>query len=241
MVRNGGGGLLGARRYATADVSRRVLRFPPAVTAKPGKLKRHGRNTVKPVDSRKTFLVDLYKYLMESQKMVILLHYNNLTKVEDHSFRYRVGSINQGKFYQIRNNLFQVYLKNSRRQDPCAPLTLKDKSLLQWNHPLLPLLCGPTAIVTFKETDPTAIAKLVKLLATMGDKLLMIGGQIDGEVMTNAQLLQFSKLPSMPQMQAQLVNHLQLLAGGHLTQTLEANYRNLYLTLKSHSDNISKE
>lgn len=43
------------------------------------------RKTVKPLDSRKTFLIDTYKHLMENSSMIFFVHYNNLSKTEDRS------------------------------------------------------------------------------------------------------------------------------------------------------------
>lgn len=48
------------------------------------------RKTVKPLDSRKTFLIDTYKHLMENSSMIFFVHYNNLSKTEDHHFRFKI-------------------------------------------------------------------------------------------------------------------------------------------------------
>ena len=205
-----------------------------AVTAKERDFELHGRRTAKPVDSRKTFLIDYYKHMMEAHPVVVFLHYNNLLKTEDHHFRDLIKSTN-GKLHKIRNNLFQVYLRNSALPDPCAPVDSKDPRLVK-NHPLHPLFAGPTAAITYSELDPASIAKLIKVLGQAKDKLFVIGAKVDTEVLDTGKLTEFSKMPPMPVMQAQLVQLLQSASGGGLVQTLEAASQKLYLTLKAHEE-----
>ena len=100
------------------------------------------RKTVKPLESRKTFLIDTYKYMMEKSSVVLFVHYNNLSKTEDHHFRFRIKQTG-GKLTKVRNNLFEVYLRNSHLPDPCGPAKRKEQNR---KHPLLPLLKGPTAV-----------------------------------------------------------------------------------------------
>lgn len=227
-------------KYNSAIIINATTRFRSSavVTAKPQDTELYGRATVKSIASRKTFLIDSYKHLMESHPVVIFLHYNNLIKSEDHHFRDQIKATN-GKLHKIRNNLFKVYLKNSKQEDPCAPIDAKDTTLVK-NHPLYPLFSGPTAAIVYKDINPADIAKLIKLLNIAKDKLFIIGAKIDTDVMNPFQLNDFSKLPSLPQLQATLVSMLQMSGGGSLVQTLESSTQNLYLTLKSHEDNIKE-
>ncbi|GMM57652.1 mitochondrial 54S ribosomal protein YmL11 [Maudiozyma humilis] len=204
------------------------------VTAKKAEFELHGRHTTKPVDSRKTFLIDYYKHMMESHPVVVFLHYNNLLKTEDHHFRDLIKATN-GKLHKIRNNLFQVYLRNSALPDPCAPVDSKDPRLVR-NHPLHPLFAGPTAAITYKDMNPADLAKLIKVLAPAKDKLFVIGAKVDADVLDTAKLAEFSRMPPLPAMQAQLVQLLMSASGGGLVQTLEAASQRLYLTLKAHED-----
>lgn len=208
-----------------------------AITAKKEDFELHGRRTVKPMNSRKTFLIDYYKNMMETNPVVIFVHYNNLIKTEDHYFRHQIKNTN-GKLHKLRNSLFQVYLKRSELKDPCAPIE-EDIKLLE-NHPLLPLFCGPTAAITFKNINPSDIASLIKVLNLAKDKLFIIGAKVDTDVLDVKQVSNFSKLPSLPQLQAQLVSLLQMSGGVNLVQTLEFASQKLYLTLKSHEDNVNK-
>ncbi|EJS44451.1 mrpl11p [Saccharomyces arboricola H-6] len=195
------------------------------------------RNTVKPLDSRKTFLIDAYKHLMENSSVVLFVHYNNLSKTEDHHFRSRIKQTG-GKLTKIRNNLFEVYLRNSQLPDPCSFVKRKEQNR---KHPLLPLLKGPTATIAYEDTNPQQVAKLLKLLQSAQDKLLVIGAKVENQVLNVEKLNDFKTLPTKPELQSQMVGILQMLSGLGLVRTLESGSNALYLTLKSHHDNIKKE
>ncbi|CAI1888434.1 hypothetical protein SEUBUCD646_0D00530 [Saccharomyces eubayanus] len=191
------------------------------------------RKTVKPLESRKTFLIDTYKYLMEKSSVVLFVHYNNLSKTEDHHFRFRIKQTG-GKLTKVRNNLFEVYLRNSHLPDPCGPAKRKEQNR---KHPLLPLLKGPTATITFEDTNPQQVAKLLKLLQSAQDKLLVIGAKVENQVLDVEKLNDFKTLPTKTELQSQMVGVLQMLSGLGLVRTLESGSNALYLTLQSHHDN----
>lgn len=196
-----------------------------------------GRVTLKPADSRKTFLVDYYKHMMETSPVILFLHYNNLMKTEDHHYRSLIKQ-HGGKLTMLRNSLLSVYLKNSKAADPCAPISRKEQLR---KHPLLPLLKGPTAAITFTETSPASVAKILKMLEKAQDKLIVVGAKVETEVYDVTQLNQFKTLPSKPELQAQLVGLLNVLGGAGLVRTLEAGSQTLYLTLSSHKENQSSD
>lgn len=191
------------------------------------------RVTSKPLQSRKTSLIDSYKRLMETNPVVLFAHHNNLLKQENNHFRSEIQKLG-GKMTVVRNNLFQVYLKNSHLPDPCAPVKSTEQNK---QHPLLPLFKGPTAAIAFDETDPAKVAKLLKLLERVADKLFVIGAKVETEIYDTEKLNHFKTLPSKPELQAQLMGLLHVLSGAGLVRTLEAGSQTLYMTLQSHHDN----
>lgn len=193
------------------------------------------RVTVKPLHSRKTFLIDSYKHMMEHNPVVLFAHYNNLLKQENATFRSQIKGIG-GTMSSVRNNLFQVYLRNAHLPDPCAKTSKKQQNK---SHPLLPLFKGPTVAISFPETDPAKVAKLLKLLEKSADKLFIVGAKVESEVYDMAQLNQFKSLPTKPELQSQLLGLLHILSGAGLVRTLESGSQALYLTLQSHHDNQS--
>lgn len=171
---------------------------------------------------------------MEKNTVVLFAHHNNLVKQEDAFYRAQIKELG-GQMTVVRNHLFQVYLRNSHQADPCAP-TPKKKQLR--DHPLLPLFKGPTAAITFPETEPAKIGKVLKLLEKASDKMFIVGAKIDGDVLDMPSIHQVKTLPSKPQLQGQLLGILHMLSGAGLVRTLEAGSHSLYLTLQSHHDNI---
>lgn len=192
------------------------------------------RNTVKPVDSRKTFLIDSYRDIMEKHPVLLFCHHNNLMKNETAHFRYEISKAG-GTLTVLRNNLFQVYLRNSHKEDPAAPSARKEQN---WKHPLLPLFKGPTAAICFPETDPSKVSKVLKLLEKAQDKLFVVGAKVESEAYDVQQLNTFKNLPTKPQLQGELLGLLHVLSGAGLVQTLEAGSNVLYMTLKAHEENI---
>ncbi|SCU93774.1 LAFA_0F18140g1_1 [Lachancea sp. 'fantastica'] len=194
------------------------------------------RVTVKPLHSRKTLLIDTYKEMMDKSPVVLFAHYNNLLKQENAFFRAQIQALG-GNMTVLRNQLFQVYLRNSHLADPCAPSTKAEQNR---NHPLLPLFKGPTAAISFAETDPSQILKFLKLLEKSSDKMFVVGARIEDQVMDVTKLQQFKTLPSKSALQSQLLGLLSVLSGAGLVKTLEAGSHSLYLTLQSHHDNTGK-
>ncbi|CCK67934.1 mitochondrial 54S ribosomal protein uL10m KNAG_0A02450 [Huiozyma naganishii CBS 8797] len=210
-------------------------RAPPARRTAKGTPQQ--RLTVKPLDSRKTYLIDLYRSLLEGSPLVLFVHYNNLLKSEDHYFRDQIAQLG-GQLTKVRNALLEVYLRNSRREDPCSPVVGSEaRGELIARHPLLPLLFGPTAMITFDAAAaaPQSVAKLLRLFAASGHKLFVVGARLDGtSVLDSAGVAQFSTLPSREQLHAQLVQVLNQLSGVGLVQTLQQPSSALYMTLRAH-------
>ncbi|CAR25866.1 hypothetical protein ZYGR_0A04390 [Zygosaccharomyces rouxii] len=204
---------------------------------KTSKSPQDGRDIVKPVTSRKTFLIDSYKQLMGSNPVILFVHYNNLMKNEDHHYRSQIKKAG-GSLTVLRNNLFSVYLRNSAFPDPCAPIKRRDQNL---SHPLLPLFKGPTAAICFPETDPQSVAKVLKLLEKSQDRLFVVGAKVETAVYDINQLSHFKNLPDKQGLQSQLLGLLHILSGAGLVKTLEAGSQTLYLTLQSHHDNNEKD
>ncbi|SCU81235.1 LAMI_0B05314g1_1 [Lachancea mirantina] len=194
------------------------------------------RVTVKPADSRKTFLIDSYKDLMDKNPVVLFAHHNNLIKQENAHFRALVKDLG-GRMTVIRNDLFQVYLRNAHLPDPCAPVRRK---LQNRAHPLSRLFQGPTAAISFPETNPAQVGKLLKQLEKSSDKLFIVGAKVESEAMDLAKLNQFKLLPTKPELQSQLLGLLHILSGAGLVRTLEAGSQALFLTLSSHHDHMSE-
>lgn len=196
------------------------------------------RKTTKHVLSRKTFLMDYYKHLNDTNDIVLYVHHNNLIKTDNLKVRSEFQKLGVKMTY-LRNSIYNVYLRSSHEEDPALHKnTIKNK---QVNHPLSPLLNGPTAVITIPQCDPTVVEKVMKVLKQAGEKLFLIGARIETSVYNIDQVNEFKDLPTKDQLQAQLAGLLTILGGAGLVRTLESNGTLLYLTLDQRRKDLDPE
>lgn len=196
-----------------------------------------GRDTFKGVFTRKTFLIDYYKHLNESNNIVLYCHHNNLNKVDNARVRLELNAAG-AKLVYLRNSLYRAYLRGSDHADPA--LKAAREQLMDVVHPLSPLLKGPTAVIAINETDPTVVKQVLKTLKSVNEKLFVIGARVETLVYDLAQVDLFKDLPTKPQLQGQLAGLLTILGGAGLVRTLELASTHLYLTLDTRKDDMAK-
>lgn len=187
------------------------------------------RNTVKPIDSRKTTLIDIYSHTLKTSPVILILHHNNLLSAEDQQLRAQIKKAG-GELQVIRPRLFKVALRGQHHEDPAS----KDAAKLFRNKKsdVFPLLSGPTAIVSFKELDPKAVAGVVRIVDKSSGSLTLMGAIIDEKVQSIADVAVFKTLPTLAEVRSQLVGVLTVVGGAGLVQTLEASSKVLYLTME---------
>lgn len=196
------------------------------------------RKTTKHPLSRKTFLMDYYKYLNDNNQIVLYLHHNNLVKNDTIKVRSELKKLGVSMTY-LRNAIYKVYLRSAEEEDPALHKnTLKNKKV---EHPLAPLLNGPSAIITIKECDPPLVEKVVKLLKSQNEKLFLLGARIEGNGYNVTDVDQFKQLPSKEQLQGQLAGVLTVLGGAGLVRTLESAGTHLYLTVEQRRKDLDPE
>lgn len=195
-----------------------------------------GRDTLKPVLSRKTFLLDYYSHLNRSNKIVLYVHHGHLNKADNHKFRTELTNAG-AKLHIVRNSIYNVYLRNSHEEDPASKAAYQKNKGTE--HPLSPLLNGPTGIITIPAVDPSVVKSVVKILETAQERMFLIGALVDSSVFTTEQIAEFKELPTQEQLQAQLVGVLTILGGAGLVRTLESTPTTLYLTMKQREDDMT--
>lgn len=196
------------------------------------------RKTTKHVLSRKTFLVDYYKFLNDKNAIVLYVHHNNLVKNDNLRMRREFQKLGVQMTY-LRNSLYKVYLRSAHEQDPALHKnTIKNKKV---EHPLSPLLNGPTAVITIPECDPSVVELVLKTLKQAGEKLFLVGARVETSVYDIDKVNEFKKLPSKEQLQAQLAGLLTVLGGAGLVRTLESNGTLLYLTLDQRQKDLDPD
>lgn len=190
--------------------------------------------TLKKEDSRKTYLINRYKYLLESSSIVLFAHHNNLVKADENAFRTQVKEAG-GELTILRNQLLLAYLKAENEKYPASIEAYRRTR--SSTHPLKPFLVGPTAMITVKENNPQIVAKILKSLKSANEKLFVVGARVENNVFDLTEVNRFKELPSKEQLQSELAGLLTVLSGAGLVQTLEAASKHLYLTLESHRKN----
>lgn len=187
------------------------------------------RKTAKDILSRKTFLIDYYKYLNDTNEILLFVHHNNINKTDNQRIRSDLKK-HGAKLNIIRNNLYEVYLKSEHESDPASTVaTLKNRKV---KHPLAPLLNGPTALITIPNCDPVATSQVLKIINGAQERLILMGAKIESRIFDSDQVNAFKSLPSKEQLQSQLAGLLTVLGGAGLVRTLESTSNVLYLTLE---------
>lgn len=193
------------------------------------KSKAPARNTVKKLDSRKTYLVDKYTALLRKNPIVLAVHNNTLLKNENNNIRSQIVKAG-GQLVVTRSNLFKVALRGLQHKDP-ASKAAERKHKYKTKHPLHNIFYGPTSVIVFPELDPKAVENVVKAVDKSGEKLILLGGIVDGQSLNRANIDEFKQLPTLDQLRSNLVGVLSVLGGAGLVQTLEASSKVLYLTM----------
>lgn len=187
------------------------------------------RSTAKSIHSKKTFLIDYYKYLNDTNEIILYVHHNNLNKAENKKLRSDLNKIN-AKLVVLRTSLYKVYLRSENESDPAdQEISQKNKDV---QHPAFPLLNGPTGVICIPSNDPSIVAQVLKILKSAQEKLILVGAKIEKSTFNIQQVDQFKDLPTQDQLQAQLAGLLTVLSGAGLVQTLSSNQTALYLSLK---------
>lgn len=254
----GRSGLLNlCQRNLHTSVARLGGKYPPIITAKPpithnnsdnnhdsdGSTAIPHRPSVKPLNSRKTLLIDQYKQVWTHNKMILLCHYNNLLKQEDHQLRLQLGQQNI-TFMHLRNNIFKVYLRNMERDDPVAPYDNADSphEKLIFNHPINKLIKGPTALIAYPEVDSSIMNQIFTVIKQSRGKLIPLGAVIDGQILNLDWIAKFNEINGDHQQMYQMLRaSLQSNAGGALVDNLQLLSNRLVGSLSQHKESLSKD
>ncbi|KAK6455057.1 mitochondrial 54S ribosomal protein YmL11 [Scheffersomyces xylosifermentans] len=193
------------------------------------------RTTEKSLFSRKTFLMDYYKYLNENNEIVLFVHHNNVAKADNKKVRSDLKKAG-AQLNIIRNSIYNVYLKSEKEEDPSAKgMTEKNRGV---EHPISPLLNGPTAVITIPKCEPSVVNDVLKVIKNAQEKLILIGARVETSVFDVVDIEQFKTLPNKEQLHSQLAGLLTILGGAGLVRTLETASNVLYLTLEERRKDI---
>ncbi|EGW35566.1 uncharacterized protein SPAPADRAFT_58794 [Spathaspora passalidarum NRRL Y-27907] len=196
------------------------------------------RDTEKPLFSRKTYLLDYYKYLNETNEVLLIVHHNNLNHTEGVKLRREVVAAG-AKMHIVKGSMYRLYLRSAHEVDPAAKgMTEKNRDV---QHPLLPLFSGPTAIFSIPACEPSVIAALMKVINKHKEKLFLVGAKVETQAMSAAEVMNLKDLPNKKQLQEQLAGLLTVLGGAGLVRTLESPANMLYLTVQQRAKDLDPD
>lgn len=104
-----------------------------------------------------------------------------------------------GEVSDLRGKMREAQAEYKVMKNTLAQIAVKDTSL----EGVSSMLNGPTALAFSK--DPIAAAKVVVQYATKNDKLTVVGGYMDGQVLSAANVKTLASLPSLDELRAKII------------------------------------
>ena len=134
-------------------------------------------------EAKKEFVENI-KNIVNENNLILVFHYRGLSMSEMSDLR--VQSFNSGSNIRVtKNRLTKIALADT------------DKSELS------DLFEGPTAIAY--SNDPVELTKLLADFSKTNEKLAIIGGIMNKEILTVEKIIELSKLPSLDETRAKLI------------------------------------
>ena len=134
--------------------------------------------------SQKEGLVVEMREKLCQASLVVVAQQTGLTVAEATNLRRQVKAAS-AEFKVLKNTLAQIAVKDTA----LAPLTS--------------FLKGPTTLAYSK--DPVAAAKVIVTFANKNDKLKVVGGILDGQVLNAAAVKALAELPSLDELRAKIL------------------------------------
>ncbi|MEE4348655.1 MAG: 50S ribosomal protein L10 [Pacificimonas sp.] len=138
--------------------------------------------------AEKHALVDQLKGTFAEASVVVVTRNHGLTVADVEELRAKMRDA--GASYKVaKNRLAKIALEGSAYEG------------------ISEFLVGPTALAT--SSDPVAAAKAANDFAKTNDNLEIVGGAMDGNVLTSDEIKQLASLPSLDELRAKIVGLVQ--------------------------------
>ncbi|MBS0272670.1 MAG: 50S ribosomal protein L10 [Proteobacteria bacterium] len=134
--------------------------------------------------SEKEQLVSSLRQGLEESSLVIVAHQTGLTVAEVSDLRRQMREAG-AQFKVAKNTLARLAVAGTKSEGINA------------------LLSGPTALAYSK--DPVAAAKVTIKFANSNERFKVIGGSLDGAVLSHKDIETLSKLPSLDELRAKII------------------------------------
>lgn len=136
---------------------------------------------------KQAFIGDLAKRIA-SAKSLVVSHYRGLTVKEMSALRRQMAAAG-GEVQVAKNRLAKLAFKGTQFEE------------------LASIMVGPT-VLTFAEDD-LAPSKISQKFADANDKLVIVGGVMNGKMLSKAEIKTISQLPSLDEIRSKLISVLQ--------------------------------
>ncbi len=133
--------------------------------------------------AKKVDIVDRLRGVFSDAGVVVVTHFQGLTVAEVTELRRGMREVG-AKFRVTKNRLAKIALADTEFQ------------------PIADLFKGPTAIAY--SSDPVAAPRAAVNFAKKNDKLIIVGGGLDGSLLSAEQVRTLAELPSLDQLRAKL-------------------------------------
>jgi large subunit ribosomal protein L10 len=137
--------------------------------------------------TEKKDLVASLKTLFAETNLMVVTHQNGLTVAESSDLRNQMREAG-ASFKVTKNRLARLALDGTKFAE------------------LTPLFTGPTAVAL--SDDPVAAAKVAVRFAKDNDKLVIVGGALDDQVLDINRISALAALPSLDELRAKIVGML---------------------------------
>jgi len=134
--------------------------------------------------SQKEELVSQIREKLEQASSIIVTRQVGLTVAEVSDLR-RIMRNSSAEFKVLKNTLAQIAVKGT----PFEGIT--------------PMLQGPTALAY--STDPINAAKVATKFAGTNSKLTIVGGYLDGQILTESAVKALASLPSLDELRSKII------------------------------------
>lgn len=134
--------------------------------------------------AKKVEIVDSLHGVFAEAGVVVVAHFQGL---------------NVSEVTQLRRNMIEAGAKFRVTKNRLAKIALADTSFT----PITDLFTGPTAIA-YSE-DPIAAPKAIVDFAKKNDKLVVIGGGLDGNLLSADEVKALASLPSLDELRAKII------------------------------------
>jgi large subunit ribosomal protein L10 len=129
-------------------------------------------------------IVSSMNEVFSSSTSVVVAHYKGLTVAEVTSLRRRMRS-NGAEFKVVKNTLASLSVNGTQFE------------------PLKSFFTGPTAIAY--SNDPVSAAKIMVEYAKENEKLVILGGMVEAQVLNLSQVQSLATLPSLDELRAKII------------------------------------